>query len=144
MLSCSAVSDSLQPHGTIAYQAPLSMGFSRQEYWNKLPCPPPGDLPNTGIKPRSSSLQVDSLPSEPPRKPRTITPNRWKISSLQRRWQFENLQKVIRKQSETRLKQNKVHHFWGTFKKGKRRRWRKIVGSRRRTKKEQTKGIQIT
>ena len=136
MLSCSVMSDSLQPHGTIAHQAPLSMGFFRQEYWNKLPCPPPGDLPNTGIKPRSPTLQVDSLPSEPPRKPRTITPNRWKISSLQRRSQFENLQTVIRKRSETWLKQNKVHHFWGTFKKGKRRRWRKIVGNRRRTKKE--------
>ena len=136
MLSCSVMSDSLQPHGTIAHQAPLSMGFSRQEYWNKLSCPPPGDLPNTGIKPRSPTLQVDSLPSEPPRKPRTITPNRWKISSLQSRSQFENLQTVIRKRSETWLKQNKVHHFWGTFKKGKRRRWRKIVGNRRRTKKE--------
>ena len=40
---------------TVACQAPLSMGFSRQEYWNGLPCPPPGDLPNPGIKPRSSA-----------------------------------------------------------------------------------------
>ena len=38
---------------TVAQQAPLSMGFSRQEYWNGLPCPPPGDLPNPGIKPVS-------------------------------------------------------------------------------------------
>ena len=38
---------------TIAFQAPLSMGFSRQEYWNGLPCPPPGDLPDPGIKPSS-------------------------------------------------------------------------------------------
>ena len=38
---------------TIAHQAPLSMGFSRKEYWNKLPCPPPGDLPDPGIKPAS-------------------------------------------------------------------------------------------
>ena len=144
MLSWLVASDFLQPHRTIAHQAPLSMGFSRQEYWSKLPCPPPGDLPNTGIKPRSPTLQVDSLPSEPPGRPRIITPNRWKISSLQIISQFENLQKVIRRRSEIQLKQNKVHHFWGTFKKGKRRRWRKIVGSRRRTKKEQTKGIQIT
>ena len=43
--------------------------FSRQEYWSGLPCPPPGDLPNPGIKDRSSALQVDSLPSEPPGKP---------------------------------------------------------------------------
>ena len=38
---------------TIACQAPLSMGFSRKEYWNGLPCPPPGDLPDPGIKPAS-------------------------------------------------------------------------------------------
>ena len=41
---------------TVAYQAPLSMGFSRQEYWNRLPFPSPGDLPNPGIKPRSPAL----------------------------------------------------------------------------------------
>ena len=44
------------------------MGFPRQEYWSGLPCPPPGDLPNPGIKLRFSTLQVDSLPSEPPGK----------------------------------------------------------------------------
>ena len=42
------------------------MGFSRQEYWSGLPFPPPGDLPNPGIEPRSPALQVDSLPAEPP------------------------------------------------------------------------------
>ena len=42
------------------------MGFSRQEYWNGLSYPPPGDLPNPGIKPRSPALQVDSLLPEPP------------------------------------------------------------------------------
>ena len=55
---------------TVAHQAPLSMGFSRQEYWSGLLCPPPGDLPNPGIKPRSPALQADSLPSEPPGKPK--------------------------------------------------------------------------
>ena len=54
---------------TAARQAPLSMGFSRQEYWSGLPCPPPGDLPDPGIEPRSPALQIDSLPSEPPGKP---------------------------------------------------------------------------
>ena len=48
---------------------PLSMGFSRQEYWSGLPCPPPGDLPNPGIEPRSPAMQADSFPSEPPGKP---------------------------------------------------------------------------
>ena len=45
------------------------MGFSRQEYWNRLPFPSPGDLPNPGIEPRSPALQADSLPSESPGKP---------------------------------------------------------------------------
>ena len=49
-------------------QAPPSMGFSRQEYWSGLLCPPPGDLPNPGIEPRSPALQADSLKSEPPGK----------------------------------------------------------------------------
>ena len=51
---------------TVARQAPLSMGFSRQEYWSGLPCPPPGDHLHPGIKPRSPTLQADSSPSEPP------------------------------------------------------------------------------
>ena len=54
---------------TVAYQAPLSMGFSRQECWSGLPFPSPGDLPDPGIEPRSPTLQVDALPSEPPGKP---------------------------------------------------------------------------
>ena len=57
---------------TIACQASLSMRFSRQEYWSGLPCPPPGDLPNPGVEPRSSALQADSL-SEPSGKPKAIT-----------------------------------------------------------------------
>ena len=55
---------------TVAYQAPLSMGFSRQEYLSGLPFTPPGDLPNLGIEYRSSTLQVDSLLSEPSGKPK--------------------------------------------------------------------------
>ena len=50
---------------TVAHQAPLSMGFSRQEYWSGLPCPPPGDLSDPGIEPESPvapALMVDSLP----------------------------------------------------------------------------------
>ena len=48
---------------TIAHQDPLSMGFSRQEYWSALPCPPPGHLPDPGIEPKSPvtpALQADS------------------------------------------------------------------------------------
>ena len=51
---------------TVALQATLPMGFSRQDYWSGLPCPPPGDLPDPGIESRSPALQEDSLPSEPP------------------------------------------------------------------------------
>ena len=57
----------------VACQAPLSMGFSREEYWSRLPCLPPGDLPNPGIKPRSPALQSNSLLSEPPGKPMLST-----------------------------------------------------------------------
>ena len=49
---------------TVAYQAPLSRGFSRQEYWSGLPFPSAGDLPNPGIEPGSPALQADSLPTE--------------------------------------------------------------------------------
>ena len=52
------------PMNCIACQAPLSMEFSRQEYWSGLPFPSPRDLPNPGIEPRSPALQADSLPSE--------------------------------------------------------------------------------
>ena len=52
---------------TVACQAPLSIGFSRREYWSRLPFPSPGDLPNPGIKPRSPALQADALTSEPPK-----------------------------------------------------------------------------
>ena len=54
---------------TVAYQASLSMGFSRQEYWSGLPFPFPGDLPDSGIEPGSSALEADALTSEPPGKP---------------------------------------------------------------------------
>ena len=67
--SRSVVSDSLQSHGTQPARLLCPWGFSRQEHWSGLPCPPPGDLPNPGIKPRSPALQVDSLPTEPPGKP---------------------------------------------------------------------------
>ena len=56
------MSNSLQPHGTVAHQPPLSMGFSRQEYWSGLPFTSSGDLPNPGIEPVSPAWQMDSLP----------------------------------------------------------------------------------
>ena len=56
---------------SVAHQVPLSIGFSRQEYWSGLPCPPPGDLPNPGIKPMSlasPALAVGFFTSMPPGK----------------------------------------------------------------------------
>ena len=67
VLSLSVVSNSVTLW-TAAHQAPLSMGFSRQEYWGGLPFPSPGDLPNPEIEPGSPALQVDYLPAEPPGK----------------------------------------------------------------------------
>ena len=64
--SCPNLSDPVDrsPPGS----SPLSLGFSRQEYWSGLPFPPAGDLPGPGITPRSPALPADSLPSEPPQK----------------------------------------------------------------------------
>ena len=60
VLSCSLMSDSLQPHGLyVARQAPLSLGFSRQEYWSGFPCLSPGDLADPGIE--RASLKSPSL-----------------------------------------------------------------------------------
>ena len=65
-VSLSVTSNSLRPTlWTVVCHAPLSMAFSKQEYWSGLPFPSPGDLPNSGIEPRSPALQADSLPSEP-------------------------------------------------------------------------------
>ena len=63
--SCSTLCDPMN----CSPQAPLSMKFSRQEYWSALPFPYPGDLPDPGIEPESPALQADFLPSEPPGKP---------------------------------------------------------------------------
>ena len=58
---------------TVACQASLCMGFSRQEYWSGLPLPSPGDLPTSGTEPGSPALQADSLPYEAPGKPLSLT-----------------------------------------------------------------------
>ena len=75
MLTHSVVSDSLWPCGwTVALQAPLSVEFSRQEYWIRLPFPPPGDLPNPELEPVSlvsPALAGGFFASAPPGKPNT-------------------------------------------------------------------------
>ena len=69
VLSHSVVSDSLQPPRLQPARLLCPWIFSRQDYWSGFPCPPPWDLPNPGIKPRSPALQADSLLSEPAGKP---------------------------------------------------------------------------
>ena len=65
-LSCSVMSDSFRPHRLQPIRLLYPWGFSRQEYWSGLACPPPGDLPNTGVEFRSPTLQADSWLTEPP------------------------------------------------------------------------------
>ena len=70
VFSCSVVSDSLQPHVLQPIRLLCPWGYSRQGYWSRLPRPPPGDLPNPGMEPRSPALQTDSLSDEPQGKPK--------------------------------------------------------------------------
>ena len=80
---------------TVAYQASLSMGFSRQEYWSGLPFPSPGDLPDPGIEHGSPTLQADTLPSEPPGKPQrngTYTYTHLNITQPLKRMKYCHLQ----------------------------------------------------
>ena len=92
--SCPTLCDPLpHPTWTSAHQALLSMEFSRQGYWSRLPFPSPGDLPDLGIKPGSPASQADALPSELPGKPYIFTctsPNFKKSSST-------HLEKEMRK-----------------------------------------------
>ena len=69
VLSCFSHVQLFVTQWTIACQTPLSMGFSRQEYWSGLPFPPPGDLPNPGIEPVSPALEGGFFSTEPPGKP---------------------------------------------------------------------------
>ena len=67
-ISHSVVFDSVTPQ-TVAHQAPLFVGFPRQEYWSDFPFPSPGDLLDLGIEFKSPALQADSLPNEAPGNP---------------------------------------------------------------------------
>ena len=93
-----SVSDSLQPCGLKPSRLLCPWGFSRQESWSGLPCPPPGDLPNPGIKPRSPALQTDSLLSEPPGKPKNTG-----VGSLSLLWEDFPIQE---------MKQGLLHCRW--------------------------------
>ena len=86
---CSVVSDFFATPWTVACQASLSLGFSRQEYWSGLPFPSLGDLPKPGFESGSPTLQADSLPSEPPGKPlHTLESNVWRIV-VEKEWKVK-------------------------------------------------------
>ena len=68
----SVMSDSLSLHGLYPARLLCPWGFSKQEHWSGLPYPSPGNLPNPGIKPRSPTLQEDSLAAEPQEKPKSV------------------------------------------------------------------------
>ena len=91
--------------GTVAHQAPLSMGFSGQEYWSGLPFPSPGDLPDPEIKSRSPALQADSLPFEPPGKPYSQYVYAFYFTSLFHFWKIVKLKKLI---SITKLEEHRI------------------------------------
>ena len=82
VLSHSVMSDSLRTHRLQPTRLLCPWGFFRQEYWSRLPCPPPGVLTNPGIEPRSLTLQADSLPCEPPGKPFRLLKEALKIQKL--------------------------------------------------------------
>ena len=95
---------------TVAHQAPLSMEFSRQEYWSGLLFPSPGDLPNPGIEPRSPTLQADALPSEPSGSLMKITANQI-VKKEVKLFLFVdeiNLQKILKMPQKYQWKYNKI------------------------------------
>jgi len=72
------------------------MEFSRPEYWSGWPFPSPGDLPNPGIKPRSPTLQVDSLPAEPPGKPKnTGVDFQWVFLTQESNWSLLHFRRIL-------------------------------------------------
>ena len=87
---CSVTSGFFATPWTVARQAPLSVGFSRPGYWSGLPFPPPGDLPNPGIKPTSSALARGIFTTEPLRKPSVCV--KW-INMRYQYTQHSNIQK---------------------------------------------------
>ena len=91
-------------------------GFSRQEYWSGLPCPPPGDLPNPGTEPRSPALQVDSLPSEPPGKPvntgvGSLTLLQGNFPTQELNWGFLHCKQILYQLSYQGIQTHLLFHF---------------------------------
>ena len=96
---------------TVARQAPLSMGFPRQAYWNGLPCPPRGDLPNPGIEPHLLQWWAESLPLAPPGKPTLLQTvcYKEKKSSFKKR-----PNRILNSRYVTHLNVYSLFNFFGT------------------------------
>ena len=113
ILSLSVLSDSLRPHALQPTRPLCPWGFSRQEYWNGLPCPPPGGLPKPGIEPRPPKLQADSLLTRPPGKPTHACKIVLKIlqATLQQHMnqEFPDVQAGYRKRRGTRGQVAEIH-----------------------------------
>ena len=117
VLSCFTCVQLLVTPWTVAHQAPPSMGFSRQEYWSGVPCPPPGDPPDPGIKPGSPAAPARSgVPCPPPGDPpdpgiepgSPVAPARQAGSSLLKHWQSP----ICRVHYGKRLWIMEVHYGW--------------------------------
>ena len=91
---------------TVAHQAPLFLGFSRQEYWSGLPFPSPGDLPDPGIEPGSPVLQADTSPSEPPGK---------KYLPLFTREERQSVQKMVLGEQDGFMRKPEIEHSLTTL-----------------------------
>ena len=91
-----------------ALQAPMSMGFPRQEYWSRLPSPSPGDLSDLGVKPRFPKLQADPLLSEPPGKPSTWSRTIFNPLLHMGKWELREV-----KSHNERCSLHKRSHPWG-------------------------------
>ena len=123
MLSCFSMSDSATLW-TIARQAPLSMGFSKREYWSELPFPSPGHLPDPGIEPESPvspALQADSLPVNHQRSPLALSISQFgltafQVSRISCGWQLPHWIVWQRLSSLDQVDQQRASHWqWGTL-----------------------------
>ena len=117
VLSCLSHVRLFETPWTVARQAPLSIGFSRQEYWRGSPCPLPGNLPNPGIETRSPTLQADSLPSKPPGKPKntgvgSLSLLQGSFLTQESNWGLLHLRQILYQLSY----QGSLSHSWGKVK----------------------------
>ena len=117
VLSCLSHVQLFETPWTVARQAPLSIGFSRQEYWRGSPCPLPGNLPNPGIETRSPTLQADSLPSKPPGKPKntgvgSLSLLQGSFLTQESNWGLLHLRQILYQLSY----QGSPSHSWGKVK----------------------------